>query len=445
MEEQKKKRSPLGIILLILLLLLAGGAGFLYYSVVKAPLTLDDPVAMAAAQPMSPEERFTFSPDGTVQMKLDAGDCWDLVLSHAGEDFLEVVNGELSSYGLSVSGAAITMKQEGLGLDLELFYQETRLVARVPLSLEISGKHLSLAPSGVKLGLISLPVKGLLSNLKFGWDMELPVISQVQQVSFTEGALVLTGEMEDIRSLVPREERLYQAAVFSGSLQGLGDALLAQDGSILPGLEEAPGSVEALYRDLFTLAGPEVTQGYLDSRLGLTQRAFPGIDFSAVAEKQATFGEEMDQKSTMLQQFFTEIVNDYNEKEFRLADGEFIRKKTPFHPSQYGNGKYDELFAFLDPDSMFLVLVDAQDGFIRKTSSFYRLCDENQQFTREIDFNRTYILGLVFRGVDGDPFLMYETEIQKNNTYSRSFRLVSLTEEALAELQVPGKFGVYVG
>lgn len=445
MEEQKKKRSPLGIILLILLLVLAGGAGFLYYSVVKAPLTLDDPVAMAAAQPMSPEERFTFSSEGTVQMKLDARDCWALILSHAGEDFLDVVNGELSSYGLSVSGAAITMKQEGLGLDLELFYKDTRLVARVPLSLEISGKHLSLAPSGVKLGFISLPVQGLLSNVKFGWDMELPVISQVQQVSFTEGALVLTGEMEDIRSLIPREDRLYQAAVFSGSLQGLGDALLAQDGSVLSGLEQAPGSVDSLYRDLFILAGPEVTQGYLDSRLGLTQRAFPGIDFSAVAEKQATFSEEMDQKSTVLQQFFTEIVNIYNEKKFRLGGGEFLYQGKPFRAAQYGAGKYDELLGILDPDAMFLVLVDAEDGFIRKTSSFYRMIQEELEYTREIDKNRTYILGLVFRGVDGDPFLLYETEIQQNNTYSRSFRLVSLTEEALAELQVPGKFGVYVG
>ena len=49
---------------LALLLILAGGVGFLYYSIVKAPLKLDDPTAMAASAPMAPAERFSFDAAG---------------------------------------------------------------------------------------------------------------------------------------------------------------------------------------------------------------------------------------------------------------------------------------------------------------------------------------------------------------------------------------------
>ena len=53
MENQPKKKSPVGIILLIILALIVGGGFYLYYSIAKAPLELDDPKAMAAAAPMS--------------------------------------------------------------------------------------------------------------------------------------------------------------------------------------------------------------------------------------------------------------------------------------------------------------------------------------------------------------------------------------------------------
>ena len=71
------------------------------------------------------------------------------------------------------------------------------------------------------------------------------------------------------------------------------------------------------------------------------------------------------------------------------------------------------------------------------------MVDAYQQYTREVDMNKTYILGLVFRGVNGEPFLMYEKEIQENNTYYREIVLHSLTEEETAQLQVPDKFGVW--
>lgn len=444
-EKKEKRRSPAGIILLIILLLLAGGAGYLYYSVVKAPVELDDPQKMAASAPMSAEERFQFFPaDQTVQIKMDAADLWSLILEHAGNDFLDTINQELSSYGLTVSGCGIHMEEEGLKLDMELLYGDKRLVAKVPCALEISGGYISLTPTAVKLGVIPLPVGGLLSNLKLEYDIKLPVIAEVTQFSFAEGALLLTGPT-DIPALVPQEEMLHRCAIFCESLQSVADTLESEEGlaAVFARLEQEPGSVEALYRDLFTMADPEVTGEYLDSRFGLTQRFLPGIDFSAVAAEHTALIEELTPQVSVLEQFFTNLTSDYNEKKFRLSDGVFYYNWQPFQAAQYAAGKFDALFQVLDPESVFLILVDAEDGFIRKTSSFYRMCEENQQFTQAVDFNKTYILGCVLRSVDGDPFLMYEVEITQGNTYSRDITLVPLTEEDAAKLQVEGKFGVW--
>lgn len=447
--KQPKRRSRTGIVLLILILLLIGAAGFLYYSAVKAPLALDDPQQMAASAPMSPEERFRFfSAEQTAQIRMDAADIWSLILAHTGNDFPDNLNRELSPYSLSVSGCAIHMDAEGLQLDAELYYKDTRLVVKVPCALEVTGKRFTLKPTAVKLGVIPLPVGGLLSSVKMEYELNLPVISEVTQVSFAQDALLLTGPMEqDIRTLVPLDEKLYQAAVFCESMQPLADSLQTQTGfaAIVSHLEQDPGSAEAFYRELFTLADPEVVTAYLDSRFGLTQRLFPGIDFTATAAEQTALSEQTNGLYRSLEQFFTNVVNDYNDKKFQLSDGEFLQKKKPFHATQYGAEKYDALFELLDPDSFFLILVDVEDGFIRKTSSLYRIADENQQFTQSVDFNKTYILGCVLRSVDGDPFLLYETEINEGNTYSRNIKLCPLTEDDVSALQEPGKFGVWTG
>ena len=438
-----------GIILLILILILGGIGAYLYYSVAKAPLELDDPQKMAAAAPMSVEDRFQFSTaDRTVQVRIEASDLWSLILTHAGPDFLDQVNREVEGYGLSVSGCAIRMAEEGLSLDLEMYYGENRLVAKVPCALEISGRHISLQPAQVKLGVIPLPVDGLLSKLKLERDIDLPVICEVTRMEFTEGAVLLTGPMEqDVRDLVPVDERLYQAAVFCQEAQPLVDALMDQEGfdAILSHLEQNPGSTEALYRQLFVLAGQEKTAAYLESRYGLTQRFFPGIDFSRLPAEQEALDEELTAMTGSMELFVTYVVGDYNEKKFTLSDGVFLKNRKPFHPSLYGSGEFDALFERLDPEAVFLILVDAEDGFIRKTSSFYRQADEKQQFTQEVDFNKTYILGCVLRSVDGEPFLVYESEMHEGSTYVRQIKLLPLTEEAVEALQVPGKFGVWIG
>ena len=132
-----------------------------------------------------------------------------------------------------------------------------------------------------------------------------------------------------------------------------------------------------------------------------------------------------------------------NEKNFRLSDGQFLLGWEPFSAAEYGGEEFTALFEQLDPEAMFLVLVDAEDGFIRNTSSFYRMADEDEEFTRSVDFNKTYILGLVLRTVTGEPYLVYDGEVTLNNTYSRIIRLRPLTEEDVAGLQVPGKIGVW--
>lgn len=447
--QKPKRRSRAGLVLLIILLLLIGLAGFLYYSVVKAPLELDNPQKMAASKPMSAEERFRFSPaEGTVQVRLDTSDIWSLILDQAGKDFLDTVNQELSGYPVSVSGCALRLNEEEQWLDLELICWDVRVVARVALELEASGKHFLLRPTGAKLGVISLPVGKLLSSVKYEFDLDLPVLSEVNGVSFAQDGILLTGTMEqDIRGLLPDEERLDQAEVFLDSMQFLADSLQTREGyaALLSGLEQDPAMIETLYRDLFALAGSKLTADYLEDRYGLTERFFPGIDFSALEAEQEAISEQLRTRSGSLEQFFTRLVNDYNDKKFRLSGGEFLRNKKPFRADQYGNGDFEELFELLDPESFFLILVQAENGYIRNTPSFYNIADEKQQFTQEIDFNRTYILGCVFRSVTGKPFLMYEAEVQANNSYSRNIVIIPLTEEEVAALQVPEVFGVWIG
>lgn len=448
-EKQPKKRSRVGMVLLVLLVLLIGGAGFLYYSAVKAPVSLDYPAEMAASAPMSPEKRFRVSSaDQTVQVALEAADLWQVILDNTGTDIIEVINQELSAYDLTVSGCAIHIDGKGLRLDMVLYYKDTRLVVKVPCEVEFSGQQISLRPSAVKLGVIPLPVDSLLDEIKLEYDLKLPVISQVTRMDFDMDALLLTGPMEeDIRTLVPLDEKLYQTAVFSESLQPIVDALQTEAGyaALLTDLEQDPASMETLYHGLFVMADADVTAEYLDSRFGLAERFFPGIDFSAIGAEHDALSEEVTALSRLLEQFFNILVNDYNDKNFTLSDGEFLKKGEPFQAAQYGAEKYEVLFQRLDPDGFFLILVDAEDGFIRNTSSFYRIADENQQFTQSVDFNKTYILGCVLRSVDGDPFMMYSAEIHEGNTYNRVIKLLPITEEAADALQVPGKFGVWTG
>ena len=144
-EKQPKRRSRVGVAVLVILILLLATAGYVFYSVTKAPIALDDPRKMAESAPMSPQERFSVSAaDRTVQVKVEAADIWNFILTHAGDDFLELVNRELSAYSVAVSGCGIQIDENGLQLNLELFYENIRVAARIPCSLEASGQHFCL-------------------------------------------------------------------------------------------------------------------------------------------------------------------------------------------------------------------------------------------------------------------------------------------------------------
>lgn len=446
-EKRSKRNSGGGFLALIIILLIAGIIGYIYYAAVKAPLDLDDPRKLAASAPMAAEERFEFSPDGTVRVTMDKTDIWYMIVSLAGPDFLDLVNDEISSYGLTVTGCAIHMDEDGLRLDLELSFKGTRLVVKAPCDLQITGRRISFSPTGVYLGVIPLPVKGLLSAVDLEYALPLPVIAEVTDSHFEKDALILTGSVEqDIPSLLPPEKKLRQITVFNETYLSLAESLLARDGldAIMADLTEDPGAVEALYRDLFTLVEADVAENYLTQRLGLTQRFLPGLDFAAIAADQAALEQQLAEQATVLNLFLTCAVNDFNEKHFILSNGQFLKNWVSFQATQYGES-CAPLFEILDPETFFLVLVDAADGNIRKTSSFYKLADQNLQFTQPVDFNKTYILGCVFRNVTGAPFLMYESEVHTGGTYYVEVKYIPLTQEEAAALQVPGMFGVYIG
>ena len=446
-EKQPKRRTWIWIILLIVVILIGGTAGFLYFGVINAPLELDDPQQMAAAAPMSAEERFRFSAaDQSVQMKVSTADLWYFVLTNAGENFLDSINQELSAYSLSVSGCGIKLDENGAQLNLELFYKSIRLPAQVPFALEVSGNHFSLKPGSVKVGSISLPVEELLSSVELEQDIQLPVISNVTGISYEQDAVVLTGTMkEDLLSLLPPRRTVQRLAVFDQSWQSLAATLDTEEGyvALFSQLEQNPGEIEDLYDTMFMFAGYDITQAYLDSRMDFTKRAFPGIDFSSNEAKRAEMIKQENPLLVSLEQFFANVVSDYNGKIFKLIDGEFLKKLEPFHATRYGAGSYDDLFAVLDPQNFSLVLVDVENGYTKETPEFHRLAASNQEFTQPVDFKKTYILGLVFRSADGVPFLMYETNDQGSSGHGLALHL--LTEEEVSALLVPEKFGVWTG
>lgn len=448
-EGKPKRRSRVGLVFLIILLLLVGTAGFLIFTVVKGQVALDDPQAMAAAAPLSAEERFSFSAaDRTVQMKVNAADIWNFVLNNAGTDFLDMVNQELSAYSLRVSGCGIQIDERGAQLNLELFYENIRLAAKVPFSLEASGQHFSLKPTGVKVGVIPLPVKDMLSSVQMEGDLQLPVISDVTEIRYEADAIVICGSMkEDIRSLIPQRRTMHRLAVFDESWQFLAAALDTEEGytALLSYLEQSPGKIEDIYSTLFVFAGYDSMKEYLNNHMDLTQRVLPGVDFSSNEAKRAELIKQEDPLFSILERFFASVVSDYNGNDFSLSDGEFLKKLKPFHPTNYGTGSYNALYEVLNPDDFSLVLVDVENGYTEKTPVFNKLIDENQQFTQPVDYHKTYILGFVFRSAAGMPFLLYETEIQVDGTATRDLMLRVLSEEEVSALRVPGKFGVWTG
>lgn len=452
-QKRPKRRFRIGIVILVLILLpflvLLGGAGFLYFSMANAPLELDDPRQLVAADPISAEERFRFSASGrTVQIRMEKSDIWSLILEQTGKDFPENINRELSQWYVSVSGCGIHIDPEGIYVDVELFYQDIRLTAKIPCALEISGRKLTLMPTGVKLGAFDLPVEELLSSAKLEMELVLPVICDVTHMELAQDAILLTGGVEeDIRKLVPLDEKYFRTVAFTDEMKAVTDTLKTPEdfSALLTLLEQDPGFAETYYQGLFTVAEPKVSAEYLDKRHGLTQRFFPGIDFEATSQAQITLSKKAIHMTDWIELYFTNLTGDYNDKQFRLSNGRFYLRGSVFDADRYGNGTYDTMFKTLDPESFFLVLVNVEDGFIRNTPSFAQIGNQWQEYTQPVDFDRTYILGCVFRGVSGEPFLLYNRELDFGNTYSRQIAMVQLTEEAVSSLQVPGKIGVWTG
>ena len=446
-EKKTKKRSGAGRVLLIILLLLLGAVGFLFYSVSLAPAHVDNPQQMAALKPMSAGERFRFSSaDQTVQVKVNPADIWKLALNYAGDNFLDQINRELSAYSVTVSGCGIQIDENGPQLNLELYYKNFRLVAKVPCTLEASGQHFCFKPAGVKVGMIPLPVEDLLSSINLEFDIQLPVISDVTGISYEKDAVLISGSMrEDIRSLILTDRKIHRYAVFNETVQPLLDAMQTDAGyeALFALLEKDPGHIETLYREMFKLTSSKKMEEYLDSREGITERVFPGIDFATLDASRSEMLEQEKPINEMLEKLFNTVVSNYNWKGYELSEGEFLRLGEPFRAADYGNGGYAAMFDVLDPDSFFLVLVDVKNGFIRNTPTFDQMADENQQFTKPVDFSKTYIVGCVFRSMSGNPLLMYEVEVPTSDSYYNDIVIRVLSEEEASALRVPGKIGVW--
>ena len=398
---------------------------------------------------MSVGERFRFNAaDGTAQVKLDKGDIWSFILEHAGDDFLDAINDEISSYSLNVSGCGIQLDEDELQLNLEVFYQEKiRLVVKAPCDLEIKNGHIVMKPTGIKLGLIPLPVDSLLSGVEVEEDMVLPVIDDVNLAGFTKDAILVTGKVDqNIQDMVAMDETFDRVTLFSESLQNIVRLMDNEEEwkNILRSFEADPASAEVFYRGIFSLSDELKRKEYLEDMDGLTLRIFPGLDLVGVKESRNDLIKELGDEFALLKDFFTDLFDDYNDKKFTLADGVFLLEDQPFHAGLYSDGKYGGLFEKLNPDEVFLVLVDTADGYNRFTDPLKKITDKKQLFTQKVDFNKVYILGCVIFAENGDAFLVYDAEVHvEGKYYLRSTTLNPLTPEEVAALQVEGQFGVW--
>lgn len=460
MSNQPKKSShpvlrTIGILLLVILLIIGGGLGILYYTIKTDTVTMDDPSALAAQEPMPASRRFVFdAAKETAQVTLEKSDLWWLLLPEMGESFWEDVNRELENYQLSITGYGFNITEKGICIDVEAMYQSLRLPVHILTSLDFDASGFSMTLTEAKLGPFRLPAAGLLrsaDNLRM--DVDWPVISHITEVSYQQDAIVLTGTLtQDMLACVQKACRDDAIGWFSTSHQDLFRVARDSDGyrDLLPGLEQDPGSVETLYHDLFTLAQVMELEEYMASAKDLPHRFFPGIDFDDLEAESDSVRDQWVFANVMTDKLVAEVSIAFNNRRFKLKNGEFYLGKSVFDPLNYFGGdtalKMEQLFHIIDKEKFHLVLVGSIDGYASESPALNKVCDKKQALTQKLNRKEAYPVGCIFQGVNGEYFLRYESMeiLAGGSQVSKFFKTVILTEEEYASLVQEGKIGVWI-
>lgn len=445
----------IGMILLVILLILGGSVGYLYYTITTDALTIDDPAALAAQAPMPASERFVFdAANETAQISLEKSDLWWLLLPEMEENFLETVNRELEAYQLRVSGYGFDITENGIRIDVEAMYKSLRLPVHIQTSLDVDGSGFSLTLTEAKLGPIRLPAAGLLRTADFRLDVNWPVVTDITDVSYRQGTVLLTGTLtQDMLSCAQKGCQNDAIGWFCTSRQDTFRVAQAAEGyrELLPGLEQDPGSVETLYHELFTLALVTEYEEYMEAAGNLPHRFFPGIDYDGLEAESDSIRDQWVFANVMADKLVAEVSIDFNNRRFSLKNGEFYHGKSVFDPLNYFGGdtalKMEQLFNIVDRDKFHLILVGSIDGYAVDSPVLNKVCAKKQQLTQDLDRKEAYPVGCVFQGVNGEYFLRYESMEHLNNgsKISKFLKTVTLTEAEYNSLVQEGKIGVWIG
>lgn len=455
MSNQSKKAAhpvlrSIGIIVLILLLLISGGI----LLIVTDRVSIDDPAALAAQAPMPAAQRFAFdAAKETVQISLDKSDLWWLLLPEMEDSILEDVNRKLENYDLSVTGYGFDITEDGVYIDLEAMYRFIRLPVHILTSLDFDASGFSMTLSKVELGPFRLPVEMLLSSVDVRLDVDWPVASDITNVDYRKETVLLTGTLtQELFSCVQEACKNDAIGWFSTSHQEVFRAARMADGfrELIPGLEQDPGSIEALYRDMFTMALVYEYEDYMEQTRNLSHRFFPGIDFDAWETESNAVRSQWVFCDVMMDKMVEQVSNDFNNRRFRLKDGAFYLRNSEFDALHYFDSdtamKIEQLFHVIDQDKFLLVLVDSADGYAAKSPVLNGICAWNQELTQELNRNKAYPVACVFQGKNGAYCLRYESvEISENGSQgTKAFKTVILTEAEYDSLIQEGKIGVWV-
>lgn len=452
--QSKKAPHPvlrgLGILLLVILLII----GILYYTITTDSVTIDDPASLAAQTPMPASQRFVFdATNETAQIILDKSDLWWLLLPEMEANFLENANQKLESYGLTITGYGFNITKKGICVDLDAMYQSVRLPVHILTSLDFDASGFSLGLTSAKLGPIPLPAADLLSSVDGRIDVDWPVITDVTAVAYQPDTVILTGTLtQDMLSCVQKACQNDAIGWLSTSHQEIFRTARAADGfrQLLPGLEQDPGSIEALYHDLFTLSLVTDYEDYMKASRNLPHRFFPSIDYASLEKEADSVRSQWVYYNVLVDKLVTQVSHDFNNRRFSLKNGEFYYKKSVFDVCNYFTDdtsiKIEQMFHMLDQDKFHLVLVGSINGYAVDSPVLNKICSKKQALTQELNRKAAYPVGCVFQGLNGEYFLRYESmKISgTGNQMSKWLKTVTLTEAEYNALIQEGKIGVWI-
>ena len=443
----EKKRFPGRIFIRIVLLLLLAAvvllAAFLLYlksGMSKMELS-PDVLSAVIPDPKREEEHLSFTEDGCMTIRLDRNDLMYYAKNAFTGELKAFVEAAIADTGISLNGIGVDLSENGLMLDVDGRWKNTRLADRLFADIEPGeAGAIYLLPRTVQIGNVRVDVARICRLLKMEEkdflliiDPELTFLEKITDISVKNGSLCFTGPMADDylglsgrtqeetdRMCLMQEGRALAAPVLSDYLAGKTDCYV----TVLPELMESPSAFTDYLHQLMGIFPAEAEKGLRlkEKNGGLISRWLPGYNPDISSE----FRKTEDNQYKIGVEFFDGIVNGITEayisRDIRIKNGEFVYRHQPFTiRSFYGENlivsfdNYNDYLA-LDEDAFLCLIADEhyQDERMPKLSG---MLDSAGSVPKGTDIGARYQIGLVSKGHDGNAYLMCRTYADWTYTY----------------------------